>query len=360
MGKTSIQWTDHSINPIRARNPLTGAVGHYCEKVSSGCANCYASNMQKRFKMPAFPGKSKGGLLSLGEEITVSIGEQGDMEIFLDESKLQSVLRRKKPTKYFWCDMTDLFGWWVPQDWIDKCFAVMALTPHHTHQILTKRPEKASEYLAWDGHSDEHAKRGENCPCRQCSIVREMAEIMQNGGVDEWSAGFGAAGYVWKNWPLPNVWIGTSVENQKAADERIPHLLKTPAAVRFLSMEPLLGPVDLQPIINKYGEFKNNQGINCDWVIIGGESGKNARPCNVEWIRDILHQCTMAGVPCFVKQLGSLPYTTHPGWDEPHEFDSVYDDVLELRDSHGGDWDEWPSDLRVREFPKSVVELTGG
>lgn len=88
------------------------------------------------------------------------------------------------------------------------------------------------------------------------------------------------------------------------------------------------------------------------WVIIGGESGNKARPCNVEWIRSMLHQCCMAGVPCFIKQLGSLPYTPHPGWDEPHEFNGVYDDELELRDSHGGDWDEWPDDLKVREFPK--------
>src|SRR5437868_3326416 len=105
MGKTTISWTDHSINPIRARSKATNAVGHYCEMTSPGCANCYSSNFQKRFNMPAFTAGTR----------------RGDIEPFLDQSKLQEVLRRKKPTKYFWCDMTDLFGEWVPDEWIDRC-----------------------------------------------------------------------------------------------------------------------------------------------------------------------------------------------------------------------------------------------
>lgn len=134
MAETSIQWTDHSINPIRARLKTDLSVsGHYCEKLSAGCANCYASNLQKRFGMPAFLGTSGRGL--------------DVVKPFLDEFKLVEVLRRQKPTKYFWCDMTDMFGSWVPDEWIDLCFATMALTPQHTHQVLTKRADRLTEQV---------------------------------------------------------------------------------------------------------------------------------------------------------------------------------------------------------------------
>lgn len=131
MGKTSIEWTDHSINPIRARLKSTGAVGHYCEKISTGCVHCYASGLQRRFQMPEFGGGQK----------------RDDIELFLDNKKLEEVRRRKKPTRYFWCDMTDLFGDWVQDEWIDACFDTMWLTPRHTHQILTKRPDRMVRYV---------------------------------------------------------------------------------------------------------------------------------------------------------------------------------------------------------------------
>src|SRR5262245_53283923 len=134
MAETSIEWTDHSINPIRART--ADGVGHYCQKVSPGCANCYASRLQPRFGMPEFKGTGD---------------PPGDRERFLDESKLAEVLRRKKPTRYFWCDMTDLFGAWVPDEWIDECFSVMGATPQHTHQVLTKRPERMLAYMRTRG-----------------------------------------------------------------------------------------------------------------------------------------------------------------------------------------------------------------
>ncbi|HMI93941.1 MAG TPA: DUF5131 family protein, partial [Polyangiales bacterium] len=130
MGSTSIEWTDHSINPFRARLASGQGKGHYCEKISPGCKNCYSSRFQPRLAMPQFQEQRR----------------RSDIEHWLDASKLNEVLRRKKPTKYFWCDMTDMFGDWVPNEWIAACFGVMAATPHHTHQVLTKR---AARMHAW-------------------------------------------------------------------------------------------------------------------------------------------------------------------------------------------------------------------
>lgn len=149
---------------------------------------------------------------------------------------------------------------------------------------------------------------------------------------------------------MSNVWLGVSVENQEQADARIPHLLKTPAAVRFLSCEPLLGPVDLDIEDAMYSRRDNNG--NCwmtrgeiDWVIVGGESGHGARPCNIEWIRSLVSQCKAASVPVFVKQLGRSYFSG----DNNHSH-------IFPRDSHGADPSEWPEDLRVREFPRKDGE----
>lgn len=315
MAETSIQWTDHSINPIRAKRIATGAVGHYCEKISPGCANCYASNLQKRFNMPAFGSGQR----------------RGDVEIFLDSSKLQEVWKRKKPTKYFWCDMTDMFGHWVTDDMIDACFATMAMTPQHTHQILTKRPDRMRDYiLGADGR--EFKVDGVGLPA-----FREPFD-----------------------WPLPNVWAMTSVENQEQADKRIPELLQVPAKVRGLSVEPLLGPVDITAIRRTQAEGfmrpLDGRFNRIHWVIIGGESGNNARPCHIEWVRDLIRQCKAAGVACFVKQLGSVPYqcvgngacVVDPA---PCRKQPDGDCIFSTTDKKGGNIDEWSADLRVREFP---------
>jgi protein gp37 len=146
-------------------------------------------------------------------------------------------------------------------------------------------------------------------------------------------------------WP-ENVWLGTTVEDQERADERITRILSVPAAVHFLSVEPLLGPVDLR-------RFDGG-----DWVIVGGESGAGARPCDVEWVRSVISQCRDASVACFVKQLGARPYdsavyceATFFGTD-PLCGTYTKGNTLALRDHKGGDPDEWPQDLRVREFPR--------
>jgi protein gp37 len=148
MAETTIGWTDHSINPIRARHKATGNVGHYCEKIASGCKFCYSSAMQRRFGTPEFG----GGQL------------RDDFEIFLDPKKLEEVRRRRKPTKYFWCDMTDIFGDWMLPEWLDAIFETIDATQQHTHILLTKRPENIQRMwpIAGNGKdpgADDYARR---------------------------------------------------------------------------------------------------------------------------------------------------------------------------------------------------------
>lgn len=336
MADTSIQWCDHSINPIRARNKATGAVGHYCEKVAAGCTSCYSSAFQKRFGMPPF-GASQ---------------HRDEVEIFLDESKLEEVRRRKKPTKYFWEDMSDIFGGWMQSDWLDACFATMDATPQHTHLLLTKRPENVR--WMWPD-------------CSRCNGNGRI-EMLEHCPV--------CLGSPYRR----NVWIGTSISTQADADRNIPELLKLRdlSPVLFVSAEPLLEEIDLVDIsmaidqtaaswnvlsgtFAEYGPpeqywFGPEEQIigttaSIDWMIIGGESGPNARPCDVAWIRSLRDQAQAAGVATFIKQVGSCPKengrrvllrTLGGSWHYKDRCD----------DPKGGDWNEWPKDLRVREFPQ--------
>lgn len=245
MSETKIEWTD------RTWNPVTG-----CTKVSPGCDHCYAEGIARRFAgTKAFP--------------------QG-FDVTLRPERLDAPLRWRKPARVFVNSMSDLFHKDVPDEFIGSVWNTMALTPQHTYQILTKRPARAR------------------------ALLTRWAE----------------AGWMWRRddlmWcgpltgPLPNVWIGTSVEDQKRADLRIPALLQTPAAVRFLSCEPLLGPVDLQQAVNKLDwlDAANWKPGGIDWVIVGGESGPGARPMHPQWARDLRDQCVASEVPFFFKQHG--------------------------------------------------------
>lgn len=396
MGDTSIQWTDRTVNPIRARNKATGAIGHFCEKVSPGCSHCYASTWNERVR--PITQKNGDGML-IGTGLTFDVRSRDQIEFFLDDAKLNEVLKRKQPTKWFWSDMTDMFGEWVPDEWIDRCFAVMALTPHHTHQVLTKRADRMRRYIA--GLSQREASGMPLSP--QTVLISEAFRL----GVNP-SAAFVVAGL--SKWPLPNVWLGVSAEDQQRANERIPQLIRTPAAVRFVSCEPLLEKVLLDDgefswlsCTSKLTEdeyeamtpeqrrhidevagsccmsFNDGRGHfhGVDWVIVGGESGLGARPMDLAWARSIVQQCKAAGVACFVKQLGAdarglcdWPHhdecpprqidqhgcdesVGHPPFSLQHAVDDAFWPCrLKTKDRKGGDPSEWPSDLNVRQFPE--------
>lgn len=330
MGKTSIAWCDHTINPIRARDIKTGAVGHYCKKLSAGCKNCFASKLQSRFRMPSFS--------------DVGTKDRRSLNIFLDPAKLREVLVRKQPTVFFWEDMSDLFGEWVLDRWLDSCLATMALTPQHTHLLLTKRIGRAAEYLR-------------TRPLKKIAAASDV--LVKRYRIDR------PAG---ANWPLPNVRLGTSVEDQKTADLRIPTLFTAGIAVNdpryFLSIEPQLGPVTIKwaacSCPDKPEAFRLGHQPSCavprlvsllDLVIVGGE-GIGARPNNLQWTRSILRQCEELGVPAFVKQLGSFPTYTPIG-TEAFRKKPTKIIKLKLQSRKGEDPAEWPEDLQVRQPARS-------
>lgn len=242
---TGIEWTDATWNPV------TG-----CEKVSPGCDHCYALTLAERFR--GAPGH---------------YFEHG-FDVQLRPDKLDLPLRWRRPRRIFVNSMSDLFHKDIPDEYIARVFAVMAFAPQHTFQLLTKRHARMRsllsspgfEMLLWAAMVDLSAARAK--PDVLCIDFEPV------------------------DWPLPNVWLGVSVENQQWADTRIPALLATPAAVRFISAEPLLGPVAFP-------------AESLDWVIVGGESGKGARPMHPGWARQIRYQCELVGTPFLFKQWGS-------------------------------------------------------
>lgn len=333
MSITTIEWTDRTWNPTRG-----------CSRVSEGCRNCYAERQAARFAgiTLTFPelGPPKSATFHGFVQIANS-HPQWTGRVELIESKLMEPLHWRKPCRVFVNSMSDLFHEALPDEAIDRVFAVMALCPQHTFQILTKRPERMLEYFRPDGFSGfgEHIM-----------IARYAAiwSAMEASGI---SIGTRTA---LSDWPLPNVWLGVSVENQATADERIPPLLQTPAAVRFVSYEPALGPVDFSQIysgvigrdalrVQASSSFQNEQHL--DWLIVGGESGPGARPFDIAWARSARDQCRAAGVAFFMKQVGAKPFNSESAM--PRNCKTV------LRDRKGGDISEWPEDLRIRQFPNA-------
>jgi protein gp37 len=311
---TDIEWCDSTVNP------------------TTGCDGCELWHV--RDKGPCYAGVLHESRLakSLPKLYAPSFTEVRLAPGRMAKAAAWSDLRGKprpdkpwldgKPRMIFVDDMGDLFSKAVPFDYIDAEVldtAQSAAGSKHLWMLLTKQPSRAATFGRW------LADRG-------------------------------------KAWP-ENVWLGTSVTSQKTADSRISHLLAIPAAVRFLSVEPLLGPVELEPWLSPaYVAEANPDGTGydvpgLDWVIVGGESGPGARPCNLAWIRSIVAQCGAAGVPVFVKQLGSTPYTSHTA--ATHLPGDIY--TLAKNDGgrvehrgvthpKGGNPAEWPEDLRVREF----------
>ena len=331
--KTDISWTDATWNPVRG-----------CTKVSPGCKNCYAETFAERFR------GVKGHPF-----------EQG-FDLRLVPEKLDLPLRWRKPKRIFVNSMSDLFHKGVPDEYIDAVFGVMARCPQHTFQVLTKRPERMR---AWA--TQERSYRGPMSECLAAARVTNPKTIRFPLGLEE------AMAIADRGWSLPNVWLGVSVENQAAADERIPILLQTSAAVRFLSCEPLLDRVDLSCIElpaqynlsptcpgridalrtdNEDRFYTSHNTI--DWVIVGGESGPGARPCHAGWARDIVRQCKAAAVPVFVKQLGAAwsdaEYGT-AGASLKVDSDVAAQVSYRLKDRKGANMDEWREEFRIREFP---------
>lgn len=284
---TTIEWTDATWNPV------TG-----CAVVSPGCTNCYAMRLAgTRLRHIA----SRAGLTRESKAGPVWTGETR-----LNKAELTKPLHWRRPRHIFVCAHGDLFAESVPDDWIDRVFAVMALAPQHTFQVLTKRAGRMQSYFAAS-------------PWRR---VKDAAfEIIPGDVFDAYDRADQALAHS----PLRNVWLGVSVEDQARAQERVPDLLETPAAVRFVSAEPLLGRVDFRNLhvgdgaivdalngrSTEYGE--PDDGLvapiatripRLNWIVVGGESGAGARPMHPAWARSIRDQCAEAGVPFFHKQNG--------------------------------------------------------
>lgn len=294
--KSKIEWTDASWTPIRARNKVTGKVGWHCEHVSSGCEHCYSETINVgRF----------------GTGLPFKPGHRKDVEIFLDEKMLLAPLKWKKPRMIFVCSMTDLFAEFVPDEWIDRVSAVMAICPQHKFQVLTKRSKRMRDYMKSAASRIWEAADILACDQQWAEWQHDQAWENLHGGKENFAL------------PLPNIWFGTSCEDQPRADERIPDLLNTPAAVRFVSLEPALGPIDFrssslaekshyvrnwlsgeieyQPSFDNTLTVKNVE-TKLDWLIYGGESGHGHRPMQIEWAESIMRQCKNAGTAFFFKQ----------------------------------------------------------
>lgn len=249
---TAIEWTDATWNPV------TG-----CSKVSEGCRNCYAAALAPR-------------LAAMGQDAYTNLPwtkRNAPKNVKLHVERLAQPLRWAKPRKIFVNSMSDLFHELVPFKFVDKVFAVMALAPRHTFQVLTKRPERMAEYFAWP---DTRARQIE-------AAMAEIKTFLPTAKLDRDRA---------PSLPLPNAWLGTSVEDGRVLD-RVDHLRRVPAIVRFLSCEPLIGPLDL-----------DLGGIH--WVIVGGESGHGHRPIEDRWVRGIHAQTRAAGAAFFFKQWGGI------------------------------------------------------
>lgn len=265
MADTKIEWTDKTWNPTRG-----------CGIVSPGCKHCYAMRQAHRFSGPGGPYE---GLTVLG-----SGGPEWTGEVRLIPEKLDEPLGWRKGVRIFVNSQSDLFHGVLSNADIADVFGVMVACPHHTFQILTKRAGRLPDWFEWAAGFRSVA------PCWWRQMVGHAA---QTAGSDRLRRAARSAAL--PPWPLPNVWIGVSVESQTFAEKRIPRLLETPAAVRFLSCEPLLGPLDLTPWLSRL-----------DWVIAGGESGPGARPMHPDWVRSIRDQCAIAGVPFHFKQWGEF------------------------------------------------------
>lgn len=305
---TGIAWTDSTWNPIYAIDRQTGKRGWFCVHASDGCKSCYAEVLNGRL------GNGVPYVAQAEPSVSMQLSIHGQTDI-------EWPVRTRRPRRIFVCSMTDLFGEFVPDEFIAAVFRTMEQATHHTFQVCTKRAARMRRWVK--AHQPE---------------------------------------------PLPNVWLGVTAEDQRNADERIPLLLETPAAIRWVSYEPALGPVDFTRI-ERRGRFIDALSGDMwawagqwaqarlrevyaaapsalDWIVVGGESGPDARPFHIEWAAETVRQCKAAGVACFVKQIGARPSVFDPNPMNPERAE------WKPRDSHGSDMEEWPEDIRVRSYPQ--------
>lgn len=318
---TKIQWSQATWNVV------TG-----CTRVSEECTNCYIERTPPfRMAHRKFDGPQIGATTG----------------VLLHPQRLGLPLKWRKPRMVFVNSLSDMFHEQVPTEFIAKTFAVMSQTPRHTYQLLTKRPGRMRSLLSSEAFVEQ---------------VQQAIDAMFDDPDEQHIPDAG--------WPLPNVWVGVSAGSQKWADIRIPALLDTPAAVRWISAEPLLGPIDLHGPISERGDRRRlnywigtgrpffppgepgsmmsgpiSEKPTLDWVVCGGESGPGSRPMDLEWVRSIVGQCQDAKVPVFVKQLGAV-------WAKDARYGVRT--VAAVGDSKGGECEYWPEDLRVREFPQTA------
>lgn len=287
MNKTAIEYLTHTWNPIAMR----------CTPVSEGCKNCWHIRLCKRHAANPLHAPDVRAAYAGGEPVLLG-------------HRLNAPLRRRKPAMIGVQFMGDLFHEDVPDGLVDKAFAVMLQAPQHTYQVLTKRAKRMETYVGLWGLPDD---------CR--SSIYRVAESLKCSPAS-----------LRQRWPLANLWLGVTAENQQTADERIPLLLQTPAAVRFVSIEPMLGPVDIEPYLpqlvcdgcgreiagsyeghiheilhdvgdrfpERCGAVRRGPGLN--WVICGAETGPGKRPMELDWVCDVRDQCSVANVPFFFKR----------------------------------------------------------
>jgi protein gp37 len=333
MGTISkIQWTNATYEPVLG-----------CTRVSEGCRACYAEELVAR-RMGQNPMTPRYHGLAV---INASGQPRWTGKVVPQPDHLGLPLHWKKPRRVFVCSRSDLFHPKVKFEYIAAVFGVMAACPQHTFLVLTKRSERALEFFRWldarVGTEDVPVRRGRD-QLDVCSY-----ELRKYGVFPDYGC----------SWPLPNVHLGVSVENQQYADERISTLLTCPAAVRWISAEPLLGPVDLFAFLKtplrdeSLAALRSRPMPGLDWIVVGGESThikKNpARPCNVQWIRSIVQQCKDANVACFVKQLGSNAFLEEVATAGP------YPDVSRRTwKGKGDDRALFPKDLQVFEYPEDA------
>ena len=327
---STIEWCDHTFNPWWG-----------CQRVSPGCENCYAETFAKRVGQKVWGPTSNRRFF-------------GDKH--WDEPMKWAATARKDRTRprVFCASMADVFE--DRSDLYDqraRLWKLIKATPELDWLLLTKRPENFEKFLPWGGCPDGLICKASQVDGIICADDECDADEEQDG---------------WRSKPWANVWLGVTAEDQERADQRVEKLARTAAAVRFVSYEPALGPVNFRRWLEIARE-RRDDGSMSDWlrsgwrpeidqIIVGGESGPGARPFDLAWARSVVDQCKAAGVACFVKQLGGAPLV-EMGLQEPPLHRTRYwrsglaqRMVYDLADRKGGDWNEWPEALRVREFPR--------